>query len=73
MAQTQLDKLVRAPREPAYRYARRVMMLATAAAVPGEDIDLKAQRAFAKGINCEVTGPKLRKALEKPDCVPSQG
>jgi arabinogalactan endo-1,4-beta-galactosidase len=51
MAQTQLDKMVRALREPAYRYARRVMMLATAAAVTGEDIDLKAQRAFAKGIN----------------------
>jgi hypothetical protein len=45
------------------------MMLATAAAVPGEDIDLKVQRVFAKGINCEVTGPKLRKALKKPDCT----
>jgi hypothetical protein len=69
MAQTQLDKLVRSPKEPAYRYARRVMMLAIAAIVPGEDIDLKAQRAFVKGINCEVTGPKLRKTLEKLDCT----
>jgi hypothetical protein len=56
MAQSQLDKLSRGPREPAYRYARRVMVLATAVAVSGEDIDLK---AFVKGINCEVTGPKL--------------
>jgi hypothetical protein len=63
MAQSQLDKLVRGPREPAYRYARRVIVLATAAAVAGEDIDLKAQRAL------EVTGPKLRKSLEKPGCT----
>jgi hypothetical protein len=69
MAQSQLDKLSRGPREPAYRYARRVMVLATAAAVAGEDIDLKAQRALVKGINCEVTGPKLRKAQEKPGCT----
>jgi hypothetical protein len=51
MAQSQLDKLIRGP---AYRYARCVMVLATAAAVAGEDIDLNAQRAFVKGINCEV-------------------
>jgi hypothetical protein len=69
MAQSQLDKLFRGPREPAYRYARRVMVLATAAAVPGEDIDLKAQRALVKGINCEVTGPKLRKVQERPGCT----
>jgi hypothetical protein len=66
MAQSQLDKLICWPCEPAYRYARCVMVLATAAEVAGEDIDLKAQRALVKGINCEVTGPKLRKALEKP-------
>jgi hypothetical protein len=35
----------------------------------GEDIDLKAQRALVKGINCDVTGPKLRKAQEKPGCT----
>jgi hypothetical protein len=69
MAQSQLDKLFQGPREPAYRYARRVMVLATAAVVSGEDIDLKAQRALVKGINCEVTGPKLRKAQEKPGCT----
>jgi hypothetical protein len=45
------------------------MVLATAAAVAGEDIDLKAQRALVKEINCEVTGPKLRKAQEKPGCT----
>jgi hypothetical protein len=45
------------------------MVLATAAAVSGEDIDLKAQRALVKGINREVTGPKLRKAQEKPGCT----
>jgi hypothetical protein len=69
MAQSQLDKLFRGPREPAYRYTRRVMVLATAAAVSGEDIDLKAQRALVKGINCDITGPKLWKAQEKPGCT----
>jgi hypothetical protein len=53
MAQSQLDKLICGPREPAYRtwYARHVMLLATAAAVAGEDIDLKAPCALVKGIN----------------------
>lgn len=45
------------------------MVLTTAAAVAGEDIDLKAQQALVKGINCEVTGPKLRKAQEKVGCI----
>jgi hypothetical protein len=45
------------------------MVLATAAAVAGADIDLKAQRALVKGINCEVTGPKLRKPQEKAGCT----
>jgi hypothetical protein len=40
-----------------------------AAEVSGEDIDLKAQWALVKGINCEVTEPKLRKAQEKADCT----
>jgi hypothetical protein len=42
------------------------MMLATAAAVVGEDIGLKAPQAFIKGINWEATGPKLRKEPDVP-------
>jgi hypothetical protein len=35
MAQSQLDKIICGPCELAYRYARRVIVLATAAAVTG--------------------------------------
>jgi hypothetical protein len=59
MAEAQLDKTVSAPRELAHRYSRRVEMLATAAALAGEDIDMKAMRAFVKGYNCSVTEFKL--------------
>jgi hypothetical protein len=46
MAEAQLDKTVSTPRELAHRYSRRVEMLATAATLAGEDIDM---RAFVKG------------------------
>ena len=71
LAQTALEKVIRGELEPAYRFGKRVLMLATDAAVEGEDVDLKAQRAFVAGINCEVTAPKLRHARGKlgPECT----
>jgi hypothetical protein len=52
MAQSQIDKLICGLHEPVYRYAHSVMVLATAAAVVGEDVDLKAQVAeFTKSRN----------------------
>lgn len=44
-------------------------MLGPTAAVAGEDLYLKGQSAFVKSINYEITGPKLHKTLEKPDCI----
>ena len=69
MAEAQLDKTVRGPREQAHRFCRRVEVLATAAALPGEDIDMKAMRSFVKGYNCSITEPKLWGALERSDCT----
>jgi hypothetical protein len=69
MAEAQLDKTVRSPREQAHRFCRRVEVLATAAALPGEDIDMKAMRSFVKGYNCLITEPKLWGALERSDCT----
>jgi hypothetical protein len=69
MAEAQLDKTVRSLRELANRYCRRVEVLATAAALPGEDIDMKAMRPFVKGYNCSITEPKLWGALERSNCT----
>jgi hypothetical protein len=69
MAEAQLDKTVRGPREQAHRFCRRVEVLATAAALLGEDIDMKAMRSFVKGYNCSITEPKLWGALERSDCT----
>jgi hypothetical protein len=66
MAEAQLDKTVRSPRELAHRNCRRVEVLATAAALPGEDVDMKAMRSFVKG---SITEPKLWGALERSDCT----
>jgi hypothetical protein len=67
MTETQLDKTVRGPRELAHRYSRRVEVLA--AALPGEDIDMKAMPAFVKGYNCSITEPILWGALERSHCT----
>jgi hypothetical protein len=48
MAEAQLDKMVRGPRELAHCYYRRVEVLATAAALLGEHINIKAMRSFVK-------------------------
>eukprot|EP00919_Chromeraceae_sp_WS-2016_P081284 GHVR01192026.1.p1 GENE.GHVR01192026.1~~GHVR01192026.1.p1 ORF type:complete len:152 (+),score=8.18 GHVR01192026.1:209-664(+) len=69
MAQASFEKTTQGEHEPAYRYGKRVLMLASAATVVGENLDLKAQRAFIAGINCKTTGPKLRYARQKPDCT----
>jgi hypothetical protein len=69
MAEAQLDKTVRGPRELAHRYSRIVEVLATAAALPGEDIDMKAMRSFVKGYNCSITESKLWGALKCSDCT----
>jgi hypothetical protein len=69
MAEAQLDKTVRSPRELAHRFCRRVEVLAIAAALPGEDIDMKTMRSFVKGYNCSITEPKLWGALERSDCT----
>ena len=44
-------------------------MLASAATIDGENLDLKAQRAFIAGINCKITCPRLRYAREEADCT----
>eukprot|EP00920_Eleutheroschizon_duboscqi_P030020 GHVT01072838.1.p1 GENE.GHVT01072838.1~~GHVT01072838.1.p1 ORF type:complete len:124 (+),score=7.57 GHVT01072838.1:31-372(+) len=62
MAQAALERVSRGEHEPAYRFGKRVLMLASAATVGGENLDLKAQRAFVAGINCTITAPKLRYA-----------
>eukprot|EP00919_Chromeraceae_sp_WS-2016_P022799 GHVR01054131.1.p1 GENE.GHVR01054131.1~~GHVR01054131.1.p1 ORF type:complete len:114 (-),score=18.34 GHVR01054131.1:13-354(-) len=59
MAQAALERVSRGEHEPAYRFGKRVLMLASAATVGGENLDLKAQRAFVAGINCTITAPKL--------------
>eukprot|EP00919_Chromeraceae_sp_WS-2016_P081279 GHVR01192014.1.p1 GENE.GHVR01192014.1~~GHVR01192014.1.p1 ORF type:complete len:178 (+),score=15.19 GHVR01192014.1:477-1010(+) len=69
MAQASLEKLMRDEQEPAYRYGKRVLLLASASHVVGENLDLKAQRAFIAGINCGTTGPMLRYESQKPDCT----
>eukprot|EP00920_Eleutheroschizon_duboscqi_P031849 GHVT01076696.1.p1 GENE.GHVT01076696.1~~GHVT01076696.1.p1 ORF type:complete len:140 (+),score=5.30 GHVT01076696.1:295-714(+) len=43
--------------------------LASASHVNGENLDLKAQRAFVAGIDCDITGPELRYAREDPHCT----
>eukprot|EP00918_Siedleckia_nematoides_P081327 GHVU01178369.1.p1 GENE.GHVU01178369.1~~GHVU01178369.1.p1 ORF type:complete len:182 (-),score=15.01 GHVU01178369.1:184-675(-) len=68
-AQASLEKVMRDEQEPAYRYGKRVLLLASASHVVGENLDLKAQRAFIAGINCEITGPMLRYESQKPDCT----
>ena len=55
--------------EPAYRYGKRVLLLASAANIKGENLDLKEQRAFIAGINCKVTAPKLRYARGETGCT----
>jgi hypothetical protein len=72
MAEAQLDKTVKSPREQAHRFCRRVEVLATATAHPGKDIDMKAMRSFVKGYNCSITEPKLWGALERSDCTLSR-
>eukprot|EP00919_Chromeraceae_sp_WS-2016_P081281 GHVR01192022.1.p2 GENE.GHVR01192022.1~~GHVR01192022.1.p2 ORF type:complete len:188 (+),score=12.32 GHVR01192022.1:477-1040(+) len=69
MAQASLEKLMREPNEPAYKYGKRVLILASASHVIGENLDVKAQRAFVAGINCDITGPELRYAREDPYCT----
>ena len=69
MAQTALEVVTRGETEPAYLFGKRVLILAAAATVEGERIDLKAQRAFVSGINCPVTAPRLRKARMKLGCT----
>eukprot|EP00919_Chromeraceae_sp_WS-2016_P052137 GHVR01123555.1.p1 GENE.GHVR01123555.1~~GHVR01123555.1.p1 ORF type:complete len:106 (+),score=8.88 GHVR01123555.1:159-476(+) len=46
VAQLSLERVMRGELEPAYRYGKRVLMLASAANIEGENLDLKAQRAF---------------------------
>ena len=49
MAQTALEVVTRGETEPAYRFGKRVLILANVATVEGERMDLKAQRAFVGG------------------------
>eukprot|EP00920_Eleutheroschizon_duboscqi_P005043 GHVT01011700.1.p1 GENE.GHVT01011700.1~~GHVT01011700.1.p1 ORF type:complete len:202 (-),score=10.81 GHVT01011700.1:3-518(-) len=69
MAQSSLERVTRGKHEPAYRFGKRVLLLASAATVKGENLDLKAQRAFVAGINCKVTAPKLRYARYDEECT----
>jgi hypothetical protein len=57
---------VGAPKELAHRYSRRVEVLAMAAALAGEDIDIKPMRMLVNGYNYSVT------ALECFDCTLSR-
>ena len=57
LAQTALDQAVRGTHEPAHRFGKRVLLLASAATVKGEKLDLKAQRSFVAGFNCKITTP----------------
>eukprot|EP00920_Eleutheroschizon_duboscqi_P032098 GHVT01077418.1.p1 GENE.GHVT01077418.1~~GHVT01077418.1.p1 ORF type:complete len:187 (+),score=4.57 GHVT01077418.1:415-975(+) len=69
MAQMALETVTRGEHEPAYRFGKRVIMLASAATVQGENLVLKAQRAFVAGINCWVMAPKLRYARHDTECT----
>ena len=52
MAQTALEVVTRGETEPAYRFGKRVLILAAVVTVDSERMDLKAQRAFMSGMNC---------------------
>jgi hypothetical protein len=66
MAQTQLDKLVRAPKEPACQKGNDAGYSCGRTWLGYRS---KGTKGLCQGINWEVTGPKLRKTLEKPDCT----